>query len=417
MAARLHDKIGQRHCKMGAEINSWFHYKDVRQISTAWGNRPSGLGYYDIALYSILGQKLEGKARQKSSEATARILDLGTYFGHSAFCFGYGASKIRKDPILDVLGIDIFEQPQWLLMNEPGVVKFVKDYGSTSPESIGRWLDTASARIGLERNPVRLMKRDVLTLSVRNIAEIAPEGFELIAVDCAKSPELMNRVSEYVTDPGICRTGTIVAFQDLFDWHAPWNVFALSRMLDAGIFSLNSAGPRTTPYAEKIRQRKIEPICDVMTASPLGEEWCRSFTTLDKEMAALEQFIRLFRSRGYKDFVCRLECLKVGALLRAGRIETAQALLTALDHSWPMEVKDSYLQNAFCRLMHLKTGKKDLSLVFDTRGHQSRNSSLARNLRRISSRLGYLLPIRSTRTSQDIFGATFSPRHDASATS
>jgi hypothetical protein len=401
---------------MEIQINSWLHYADVRQISTVWDNRPSGLGYYDIALYNLLGQKLERRAPQKRTEATARILDLGTYFGHSAFCFGYGASKIRKDPILDVLSIDIFEQPQWLLMHTPDVVKFVKDYGSTGPEAIGRWLDTTSARIGLDRNPVRLMKRNVLTLSTQDIAEIAPEGFELIAVDCAKSPELMNRISEYVTDSRICRIGTTVAFQDLFDWHAPWNVFALCRMVDAGIFALNCAGPRITPYAEKIRQFKIGPICDVMTASPLGEEWCRPFTTLDNETAVLDHFIGLFRSRGYIDFVYRLECLKVGALMRAGRIEIAQARIIDLDQHWPMEVKDSYLQNAFCRFMHLKTGKKDLSLVFNTPGHHSRNLFWARSLRKISSRLQYLLPIRLTQASLSTIDAALSATYDTNIT-
>ena len=150
-----------------------------------------------------------------------------------------------------MLGIDIFKQPQWLLEHKPEVVEFVKDYGSTEPESIERWLDAARIRIGLKRNPIRLMKRDLLTLSVQDLSEVAPDGYELIAVDCAKSPELMNRVGAYLTNPRVCRTGTIVAFQDCFDWHAPWDVFALWRMVDAGMLSPHCAGPRITPFARR----------------------------------------------------------------------------------------------------------------------------------------------------------------------
>jgi hypothetical protein len=94
---------------MGTQIKSWLHYVDVRRESTAWEQRPSGLGYYDIALYILLGRQFARKA--KAQKSSIRILDLGTYFGHSAFCFAYGASTISKDSMLDVLSLDIFQQP------------------------------------------------------------------------------------------------------------------------------------------------------------------------------------------------------------------------------------------------------------------------------------------------------------------
>jgi len=375
-------------------LSSLFSYRGVRRSSTVWAGRPSGLGHFDIALYILIGRELERQSGHGSDKRGYWILDLGTYFGHSAFAVAYGASTVSKDPALNVLSIDLFEQPKYLLASAPEVVQFVKEYGSTEPDAIGRWLDSICGRIGLKRNPIRLMKQDVFELPAQDLAAIAPEGYRLIAVDCAKTPEVMNRVSEFLTDPLVCRTGTKILFQDLFDWHAPWNAYALWRLLKAGALSLRGAGPQVTPLAEKVAQRQTGTICDNIQPSRIsGETWSTPFTTLENEVAALEGLAGMFREWGYTEFFLRLDCLKVGALLRAGRLEQAETLITKLDQTWPAGVRDSYLQNAYCRMMHLKTGRKDLSLVFDTSGHRARNSFLARTLRGISGRLQYFKPI------------------------
>jgi hypothetical protein len=349
----------------------------------------------------LIGRELERNFQDKSPGAQYSILDLGTYFGHSAFSVVYGATTVSKRPAVHVLSIDIFRQPQWLVGSNPGVIAFIKIYGSTEPDAIRRRLDLACSQIGLARNPVQLLKRDVLTLSAEDLLAIAPQGYKLIMVDCAKTPELMNRIVEFLTDSRVCRTGTIVVFQDLFDWHAPWNVYALWRLLKVHAFSLYRAGKAVTPFAEKVTDRQVGTICDQIKESPLvGETWCTAFTTLTNETMALDDFIQMFRGWGYIGSALKLECLKVGALLRGGRLDEAEAMIKKLDKTWPVQFADYALQNAYCRLQHLRTGRKDLSLVLDTPAHRFRNSFIAKKLRNISARIMYLRPIRSEQMSE-----------------
>jgi hypothetical protein len=328
---------------------------------------------------------------------------LGTYFGHSAFSVVYGAARVSKNPALNVLSIDTFKQPQWLVENDPKVKAFINSYGSTEPDAIRRRLDSTFFEIGLPGNPVQFLKHDVLTLAAEHLLIIAPQGYKLIMVDCAKTPELMNRIVEFLTDSRVCRAGSIALFQDFFDWHAPWNVYAFWQLLKVGAFSLYRAGKGVTPFVEKVADCKVGTICDSIRESPLvGETWCTAFTTLENETAALDDFIQMFLGWGYIGSALKLQCLKVGALLRGGRLDEAEAMIKKLDQTWPVQFADGALQNAYCRLQHLRTGRKDLSLVLDTTAHRSRNSFVAKKLRNMSVRLAYLRPIRSEQMSKGL---------------
>jgi hypothetical protein len=350
-----------------------------------------------MALYVLLGRKLEHDSRRgNDARSPYWVLDLGTFFGHSAFSIAYGASRVNRHPGLRVLSLDIFEQPQWLLNNDPAVNKFTKTYGSTGPEAIARRLDAAFAQIGLAKNPIQLMKQDVCALSSGDLLTIAPEGYKLIMVDCGKTPALMNRICEFLLDSRVCPPGTLIAFQDFFDWHAPWNVFALWQLLRTGVLSLHRLGPGVIPCAEKTSSCDLGSICDQIQDSPLdGETWCTSFTTLEKELAALDEFIALFRRWEYTDFVFRLECLKIGAFLRSGLDAEAEAAIRSVDQTWPMRLPDYPLQNAYCRLMHLRTGRKNLSLVLETSYRRARKILPKRKMGRFLSRASYLKPIYS----------------------
>jgi hypothetical protein len=381
---------------MEGHLYSSMPYLDVRRSSGVWGDTPSGLGYYDMALYVLLGRKLERDFRPGNATSPYWALDLGTYFGHSAFSVAYGASRVHKHPGLRVLSLDIFQQPQWLLENNPEVMKFTKTYGSTEPDAIAKRLDVAFAQIGMTGNPIQLMKQDVCALSPEDLLSIAPEGYKLIMVDCGKTPELMNRITEFLMDIRICPLGTLMAFQDFFDWHAPWNVFALWQLLRTGVLSMHRFGPRMVPCMEKTSDTHLGIICDRIQESPLdGETWCTAFTSLEKELAALDEFIALFHRWEYTEFAFRLECLKIGAFLRAGLQEKAEAAIRSLDQTWPMQMPDYPLQNAYCRLMHLRTGRKDLSLVLDTPSRRARKAFPKRKMGRIFSRASYLKPVYS----------------------
>ena len=172
-----HTKIETNAANLRIKLNSWFSYPRVRTLSAIWANSPTGLGHFDMALYLAMGSELE---RSAIPNKPYWVLDLGTYFGHSSTAVSYGASLVSQKPQIRVLSIDIFEQPQWLVENNAQVIRFVKEYGSTGPEAIGRRLDSACREMGLASNPIQLMKRDVLTLQPRDLAAIAAEGFKLV---------------------------------------------------------------------------------------------------------------------------------------------------------------------------------------------------------------------------------------------
>jgi hypothetical protein len=348
-----------------------------------------------MALCHLISADLERQAHRNGA-APYSVLDLGTYFGHSAFSVVYGAAAASKSALIRVLSIDIFEQPQWLVENNPQVKRFIAKYGSTGPDAIGRHLDQVCSQIGVANNSIKLLQRDVLTMTAQDLLGFAPRGYQLVMVDCAKTPELMNRITTFLTNSEVCPKGAIALFQDLFDWHAPWNVYALWLLLRAGAFSIYRGGRDATPFAEKVADRDVGVVCDQIK-EPLvaGETWSTPFTALDNEVAALDYFIQMFRKLDYVNSALKLECLKVGAFLRAGRLDEAEAMIARLDANWPAKFPDYALQDAYRRLQHLRTGRKDLSLTLKTEHWKSRNGSLAKQLRNISSRLAYLRPIRT----------------------
>jgi hypothetical protein len=387
-----HAKIESKRGNLRIKLHSWFSYPRVRRLSAIWANSPTGLGHFDMALYVAMGSELE---RSAIPNKPYWVLDLGTYFGHSSAAVSYGTSLVSKNPQMRVLSLDIFEQPQWLVENQPQVINFVKEYGSTGPEAIGRRLDFACREMGLASNPIQLMKRDVLTLQPPDLNAIAPEGFRLIMVDCGKTPELMNRILDFLVDPCVTPLGTIVVFQDIFDWHAPWNVYAFWRLLRKGVLSLHLAGPRVHPFATKTAHADLHTVCDRIVPNPSVDElWCCQFTSLENECAALDDFIAVFRRQDYSEFALKLECLKVGAFLRAGKMDQADEQLKRIGRIWPPNLSDSSFQNAFCRVMHLRTGRKDLTLT-PTATPQGSMNSLAAKWQRIACGFNYLRPIHS----------------------
>lgn len=150
-------------------LSSWFPYRDVRLVSAVWRDTPSVLGYSDIALCNLIGKELERNYRKKRSGAQYWILDLGMYFGHSAVSVVNRAATVSSDPAVHVLSIDTFKQSQWLVEHNPEVNKFIRSYVSTEPDAIGCRLDLAFSQIGITRNPVQLLTRDVLALSSEDL--------------------------------------------------------------------------------------------------------------------------------------------------------------------------------------------------------------------------------------------------------
>jgi hypothetical protein len=379
------------------EIHSWFSFFDIGRLSAISADAPTGLGHFDSALYISLVRQLEREAQRATPKSPYWVLDLGTYFGHSALTAAYAASHVSSAPMLNVLSIDIFEQPQWLLENNPEVGHFVQKYGSADRDGVQAHLDSACRKIGLANNPIHLLQRDVLTVFPEDLNKIAPRGFPLVMVDCGKTPELMNRINEFLVHPRVTPSGAAIAFQDFFDWHAPWNVYAFWRLLKSGTVSLHLAGPNVTPFARKSARSDAPLVCDRIRPSLIdGESWSTPFTSLENECAAFDDFIALFRRQNYSGFALRLECMKVGAFLRAANLDGAALYVEELLRKWPEDMSDQPLRNAYCRLMHMRTGHKDLTLVPAGRIRNSRKP-FTHLQQMLTSRLNYLRPIRSKR--------------------
>lgn len=363
------------------------HLIAVKECTKAFAPMPSGLGHYDQALYLLLGRQLE----ESPGSGPVWALDFGTFFGHSAFALLLGGSKASRNPRTHVLTLDIFQQPEWLLQ-QPHVKVFTERFAGSDGAAVRRWLDDLCARCGLPKDNISVRTQDVMELRAEDLQAVAENGFPLVSIDCAKSPELMNKIAELVLDQRVTPLGATLVFQDFFDWHAPWNAYAFAKMIDKGYATIRNIAPHLGPLLEVKRHGDMGPVCQTSGTGPIEEDWCRPFAPLEDELQTLDRLVSLLEETGDVGSARRLECLKVGAWLRGNKVAEAEALLGELDAKWPTHLSDSPLQNAFRRIEHVKTGHKDLTLIFDTPHRTSRTAVAARMGRRIWQRAAMIRP-------------------------
>jgi len=358
------------------ELRSWSSYWKVRRLSRLWGNSPSGLSHYDAAVYLELAEHFE---HLHGPHGPYWIFDLGTYFGHSAFSFLIGANKVSPQSQLRVLSVDLFDQPAWLHTSK-SVQDFVRKFGSTGLDAIGKHLATVCAASGMQAgacDQIKLLQQDVTQLSAEQLLQIAPKGFVCFLIDCGKLPDVMNSIMQFCTDSRIAPKGSLLVFQDFFDWHAPWNLWAFWKLLKAGNVRVKYAHRRIPPMVEIVGHTNIHPVCDKIEASQF-ESWCTPYTSPDNELRMFDEVTAFLQKLNCHELAVRVQCLKTGALLRAGRLADAETWLNGLDSKWPPLLKDGELQNAYARLRHLKTGNKDLTIVLES-AHRRRRQSAVNN--------------------------------------
>jgi hypothetical protein len=374
-----------------SSLTSWQSFRNVRRVSKSWGDRPTGLGYFDIAAYLTLTQVFEQVHKNQRGEYW--LLDLGTYFGHSAFTFLFGSCVASSQSRLRVLSIDLFDQPAWLHTTEP-VKSFVRQYGSTGPTAVRNALVDALVASRLPAaavDRIMFLQLDVTLVKAEQLLAPVPQGFVCFAVDCGKFPSVMNSIMQLVTDPRVAPKGSLLLFQDLLDWHAPWNLYAFWSLLASGNGRIKYSHPRIGPILEVVAHHNINPLCDRIMDSPL-ESWCTPFTKFENELRAFDETANVLRKLHCPELALRVECLKSGAFMRAGHLREAETLLRCLDSAWPITQKDGDLQNAYSRLQHLKTGHKNLSMILDVDSHRARKSRASRIMRSIALRLDQLRP-------------------------
>jgi len=348
---------------------------------------PSGLGHYDQALYLLLGRQLE----EAPGSGPMWALDFGTFFGHSAFALLLGAGKASQTPRTHVLTLDIFQQPEWLLQ-QPHIKVFTEKFGGSDGPAVRRWLDDLCSRCGLPKDNIKLRTQDVMQLRAEDLQAISPNGFPLVSIDCGKTPELMNKIVELVLDNRVTPLGATLVFQDFFDWHAPWNAYAFSKMIDRGYAGIRHVAPHLGPLLEVKRHGDMGLVCQTGGSGPIQEDWCRPFAALEDELHTLDQLVTLVEKTGDAGAARQLECLKVGAWLRGNRTAEAEALIAKLDAQWPTYLSDSPLQNAYRRVVHVKTNHKDLTLVLNTPHRANRTAPAARLGRRLRQRASMIRP-------------------------
>ena len=358
--------------------------------------QPSGLGHFEVSLYLRIGHDLQ-QGFSARSRGPACVLDLGTYFGHSAFTILQGAAQASAHPDIRILSLDIFEQPEWLL-TQPDIALFVRTYGSTLKDAVEKSLRDRCIREGLPTDSITLWKKNVNQLTAEELSGFALDGFDAVAVDCGKTPELMNRITTLICDSRVTRVGTLVCFQDFFDWHAPWNLFAFWKLLDLGFIRIRSIEPEIAPVAEIAKHGDPGLVCDrIEHREP---DWSTIYTDAESELAAFDAVIRLLDRLHQPGLALRVQCLRVGALLRHGQLSEAEALIHSLDAQWPPWLRDGPLQNAYRRYAHLKTGTKDLTRVLATPSTRRRSSGGARLLQKAYIYYKYLGSSGTTREIQ-----------------
>jgi hypothetical protein len=163
-------------------------------------------------------------------------------------------------------------------------------------------------------------------------------------------------------------------------------------MIDQGYATIRSIAPHLGPLLEVKRHGDMIPVCQTGGAGPIQEDWCRPFAPLEDELQTLDQLVTLLEKTGNVGAARQLECLKVGAWLRGNKVTEAETLIAKLDAKWPARLSDSPLQNAFRRIAHVKTGRKDLTLIFDTPHRASRAAIASRLGRRLWQRAAMLRP-------------------------
>jgi hypothetical protein len=150
-------------------------------------------------------------------------------------------------------------------------------------------------------------------------------------------------------------------------------------------------GPHIAPVGQVAANRPAAgPLCDPIIQADIG--WCTRFASFEEERDAFEGVASLFSTYGYRKLEFRCRALMTGCFIRAGLLREAEAHVRRLDESWPRAYKDGPLHEAYRRLMHVKTGQKDLALCFNTNAH--RTAPLARLARMIVSRWSYCEPVK-----------------------
>ncbi len=353
-------------------------FLSVRKASRACERHPSGLGHFDVALYMRTGRELERKAAGRR-DGPACVLDLGTYFGHSALTFVLGAAQVSRRPGIRVLSLDIFEEPEWY-REQPDIAAFIRTHGSADRDAVARSLELTCKKEGLPAECITLWKQDVNLVTAEELKGFAPGGFDAVAIDCGKTPEAMNSIVKLVCDPAVTRPGAVVCFQDFHDWHAPWNVVAFWKLLRLGYLRIRSIEPGIAPVAEIVKHGNPGEVCNrIEHREP---DWCSIHTDRENEFAAYDGMSQLLDRLNQPAKRLRVQCLQVGALLRHGEVSEAEALLDRLDAEWPRWLRDGSLLEAYRRFAHVKTGKKDLSLRLRTTYSQRRRTAAARWLQR-----------------------------------
>lgn len=262
---------------------------------------------------------------------------------------------------------------------------FVSTYGSSEPSAVEAALKSKCMQFGLDYH-VKLLKQDVAQLDGKQLRDQSKLPYHAVMVDCAKLPLVLQGVLDLLCDPQVVMQGTQVFFEDMFDFHAPWNLYALVVLIQRGNARIAARGKRVGLILEIVDFHSLKGVIQYDDPSPIQDQWAIRFTDVELELRALDQFKDMLQ--GCIELQWKVEALRIGALLRGQRVDEAYTLIMELDNSWPLYLDDALLQEAYIRLYHYKTKVKDKTLR--TPNHPRR---LLFRFRRLTNSLRYRVPV------------------------
>ena len=326
----------------------------IRTINNTPYPGPSMLSSEEKAFYYLLGSTL--------LTLEGAVVDAGCWLGSSSFYLGKGIEQNKKFNGSQVIyAYDIF---RWDKNHDQQIKKHLVSIKENDDFHFltDKFLETLKLRV--------VTRQIDYSISPSKIQYHSGEPIEALIVDAGKTPKLLFNILEGYL-PYCIEDKAVIFFQDYRDyfcWFIPPVVSFLNDILEPMIYLDNGGAGfrfRNKQEAKKLLDDAREMFKDGTALekyydkaiAKVGEKYQETFYQIKANKVAV--FLHLQRVTeayyGHEQGVEKIDAKFEPALL---------AYVKDLDSSWPVRVIDTPLQNAYRRVRHAVTGKKDLTLNF-----------------------------------------------------
>lgn len=315
---------------------------------------PSMLSGEEKAFYYFLGSKcltLDGV-----------VVDAGCWLGSSSYYLGKGIeANLRYNGSQTIYACDIYRWDKThdlQIKNHPIALNENDDFQFLTK----KFLESVNLNVQT--------KKIDYSISPQSVSYHGGEPIEALMIDAGKTPDLLfNILRGYL--PHCIENKTIIFFQDYRDywcWFIPPIVQFMEETMEPVIF-LQSGG---AGFRFRNKSKALQLIDEAEKMFEEGTSISKYYEQViirigSSNLSASYQvkankvglFLHLLKATevyfGHENPVNKIDSQNENELMK---------YLRELDHAWPAAVLDGSLQNAYRRIRHAVTGKKDLSLVF-----------------------------------------------------